>query len=289
MIYACLPDTWLWRFTFGLAFHNFKSIIYYYKEVSELMALPDIPEASIFFIDENPELTKKYELAVHKKFPNAKIVMFGSDTIYLGGEAGIPWKVDLYIECVEELVKNIKAFSSKHFYWSVSQTLINKVETETKPPKENLTICLCNSCNNERQHFFENLSNQINLQYNKSLYKINEVISLYLKSKVTLGHTMPVYPGKQRSMKGFRDWLGPICGSALIYDDYPDVIKLGIVPTYPYRDFNRAAQLIKEIIQDEQGRNSLIEKQVAWIKENTIEKQLIRIFNEMGYQYGLDN
>ena len=82
-------------------------------------------------------------------------------------------------------------------------------------------------------------------------------------------------------MKGFRDWIAPFCNTPLIYDDYPDILDIGpIIPTYKYGEWATAGKLIRELQEDKDRYNSLIEQQKEWCLDNTLERQLLKIFKD---------
>ena len=84
-----------------------------------------------------------------------------------------------------------------------------------------------------------------------------------------------------RSMKGFRDWIAPFCGTLLVYDNFPDILDVGsFIPIYKYEDWNDAARIIKELKRSSYVYDLILKKQKQWALENTLEKQFIKIFEK---------
>lgn len=111
---------------------------------------------------------------------------------------------------------------------------------------------------------------------------IPRLISHYLASGITLGTTSHNNP-KIRGMKGFRDWIGPLTGAPLIYDDYPQAVAAygDAVPYYDYNDFE-SILVLRERLLDKEVRHDYLYKQRSWISNNTIELQLNRILKSHG-------
>lgn len=111
---------------------------------------------------------------------------------------------------------------------------------------------------------------------------LTRLFNHYYRSNITLGTTSHNNP-KIRGMKGFRDWIGPLIDAPLIYDDYNQVMySYGVsVPYYDYNDFDSIIELY-ESLQDPTNRRLLLDKQKAWIINNTIEEQLFKVIKKHG-------
>jgi hypothetical protein len=110
----------------------------------------------------------------------------------------------------------------------------------------------------------------------------------YMDSKFTLGTTSHNRPELTRlgCMKGFRDWLGPLLGNVLIYDNHPNTEifnKDKIVPTYDYDNLDSMTDLANTLKEDKPKYTNYMLKQIDWAWENTIETQLLTIMLKRGW------
>lgn len=112
---------------------------------------------------------------------------------------------------------------------------------------------------------------------------LQRLMNHYHRSKITLGTTSHNNPNI-RGMKGFRDWIGPLFGAPLIYDNYPQVMGAygSVVPYYEYGNFEQIISLWDQLWSDDTLRRKVLEHQIAWIKVNTIEEQLYKVIRKYG-------
>ena len=256
--------------------------------------LPDIEDDLIFITTYNNKWTREHYDRIKEKMPKIKTVFLASDTHYDGktesgslvGLERIEWPLDLYLDTMKEVVEEAKSkFTSAHYYWSVSQNIIDQIESsELESVKKYDAICLCSTDNQSsvRKEMFQALDEAaLWVLRNLDEHDLENIFNLYSQSWITLGTTTSCMSSELRSMKGFRDWIAPFCGSLLIYDSFPDVVEIGsFIPIYRYGDWQGAAKIIKELKDNKFLYNKLIEKQKRWALDNTLEKQLIRIFEE---------
>lgn len=238
-------------------------------------------------------------------YPNAKIVVLGSDTIYYittgknnGYQFDSPLEVDLFLEkmdvCIEEYQK--RGVNVDSWMWTASDELLDYIEAKDKYYTQEREFDFIgvyhpisiNNIGSYRQRMVQYLTDH-GYKFTQGGgtghedQNYDRLFSHYRRSWFTLGttsHNNPLF----HSMKGFRDWIGPAMGALLIYDDYPDVIKKfhggTLVPTYPYEDFKAITEIADYYKNDLEAFNSLLELQKKWARANTIEKQLHKLFLE---------
>lgn len=117
---------------------------------------------------------------------------------------------------------------------------------------------------------------------------IGRLISYYSDSLITLGTTSDNIggtPWDRHACKGFRDWIGPFCGSVLIYDDSPYIMqKYGdVVPYYEYKNIHSIFNIYTKLIKDNQYREQLLKKQRDWARQNTIDIQLFNLLHRHNF------
>ena len=256
--------------------------------------LPELEDDVIFITTYDNGWTREHYDRIKNKMPKAKTVFLASDTHYDGktesgslvGLQNIEWPLDLYLDTMKEVVQEASSlFTSAHYYWSISQTLIDKIESlELETAKRYDAICLCSTDNESgvRKELFQALDEAgLWVLRNLDEHDLEKIFNLYSQSWITLGTTTSCMSSELRSMKGFRDWIAPLCGSLLIYDNFPDVVDIGsFIPIYRYGHWQEAAQIIKDLKNNTSLYNMLIKKQRRWVLDNTLDKQLIRIFEE---------
>jgi len=269
--------------------------------------LPHIQEEVIFITNFNRHWTLPQYDMVKAKMPNSKIVWLGSDTHYEGvnnppliddghdqflafnGLKNIEWPLDLYLDTMKNVSEEASIrFKSDHFYWSISESIIDQIAKCI--PKMNIRrkerdgICLCSTENRTsiRHEMFKKIDETgLNVLRNLNEHFLCEIVKLYAESWVALGTTVSCMASDLRSMKGFRDWLAPFCGTVLIYDDYPDITDIGdFIPIYEYGQWGQIKTIVDELKSDLDRYHTLIGQQREWALENTLEKQFIRIFKE---------
>ena len=72
-----------------------------------------------------------------------------------------------------------------------------------------------------------------------------------------------------------------MCGIPLIYDDYQEIVDMKIVPTYDYQDWDEIVDLTNSLTMDQELYDDIVKEQKRFSLENTLDKQLINIFNEV--------
>lgn len=199
-----------------------------------------------------------------------------------GREFERPQDVDLWLDLLDEVNEYYQKQSIKtdSWMWTASDDLVLDYLQRPRPEKTVDFIGLFNIGGMYRKRLTYHLDRSFKKNvFGKVGYGIDELYDAYSSSKFTLGTTSgcPGWGCVGRTMKGFRDWIGPACGSVLIYDDHPDVIRKYPCPTYPYDDYAK----IPEIVAGIDYEKVLLEQQ-DWIKNNTLEKQFMRLFHKYG-------
>lgn len=288
-IFFFYPACFLWENTINLALQNIcKQHQYTYKPLrysngyQNLLRDVSIDEqCKLAFFEHNPNFNNADFKIVKEKLPNAKIIMFGSDTIYYGGPQAICWPIDLLIDTIKRMVNECERCPAEHYYWNISESIIEQIsKCKLSDIKNKRLISLCRDASGERVSFFNRLHDcGYPVSWNLKLYNHADIYYAYSQHEFVLGHTTPVFSSRDRTMKGWRDWLAPFCYTVLIYDDYPDILDIGqdIVPTYTYLDQNSVVNLVKKIYDNPTLYNTYLLKQRDWALNNTLEKQLTRI------------
>lgn len=256
----------------------------------DILEIPGSETPTIIIYPYDCYMNKETMNKVREKFSKLKLIPLGADMRYYhGGVNAIDYKPDLFIDPMMEVVNEGKSlFPSRHIWWSISETTIKEIEDlNLDETKEIDAICLCNDNHPTRNSFFKKLDScGVSLKRNLHMFNMEEVYRLYSKCWICLGITCPIIK-EYRTMKGFRDWIAPFCGTILIYDDYPDIVNEfsseKIVPIYPYMNECEVKSVLN--LLKESGKNSfiyqaLLDKQKKWAKLNTMEAQLEKIFLE---------
>lgn len=236
-------------------------------------------------------------------FPNAKLIALCSDTCYylannLGPQMD-PTGIDLHLELMPNCFQWLKDNGAPlvdRWFWTISDRLLSMANTY---------YIKCSPVLYKIYDFIGvyhpgSLSNPDCWRYKavKRLEQVgktftngggnghednnwNRLFEHYCRSKFTLGTTSHNRPEltTMGCVKGFRDSLGPILGSLLIYDEHPNISSMyhNTVPFYNYNDFDSIVELIKHIMSCDYLYNNLLLKQINWNIYNTIDKQLVRI------------
>lgn len=180
--------------------------------------------------------------------------------------------------CVKDMIKDINV---EMIYWSISEKMIKLID-ETKRDKTIPVICLIKSMTYARNTFLNEIRETYQIQGGGN-FAWEEVVRMNKQSSVCLGISLPaIEPYVERSNKGFRDWMAPFCDCVLIYDDIQEIVDIGsdIVPIYNYKDAKGAKALIQDLLDHPSLAKKLINKQKAWAIENTMDNQLVKIFNK---------
>lgn len=226
---------------------------------------------------------------LRKQFPKAKIINLASDTIlsHPSLEISCVEDVDIWLDTfphiVEEYGKNRPSYV---WDWTFSEAYVSRF-VNPRPSKDRDFVCLMKLNSPYRQrlktYLDHNFTGYVGQEKVSSEDRIIEFV--YACSWVVLGTTSPAGQQDIRTMKGWRDWIGPFCGTLLIYDDHPEIIRRynHMVPTYKYDDFDSLANLIREVkSMSPKQYQDLVEIQKTLILDHSLEKQLIRILEISG-------
>jgi len=239
------------------------------------------------------KLPHKTTKDIKRWFPNCKIIALGSDSLTY--KSGYDWRypqnpspyeiydihdVDLWLDINDEMVEDYAKLGLKTDWWenTTSHYMIEQYENRPRIDKTQDIISLIGHRNPYRNALVTFLESRYKCQFgmhpSAADFNLDHMYRDFSKSRIVLGTTSPCW-WSNRSMKGFRDWLGPLCGTVLIYDDHPDVIrKYNTCPIYKYDDFETISELFTEITTDDELYGKLLAEQLAWIKQNTIAIQL---------------
>ena len=85
----------------------------------------------------------------------------------------------------------------------------------------------------------------------------------------------------ERCMKGVKDFLAPLMGSILIYDDFylNKIFFKDVFPMYEYDDVETIKTVYDEVTKDEHTINNILSRQVGWIKKHSFFNQFIIILD----------
>ncbi len=271
MIYFFYPNHFLWENTINLALKNiaresgkeYHGITY--TDLGFIDSLQQQSEPCIVCIENNYYHDEAFLAKLKRKFPNSKIVMFSGDTVYYKPQI-VP---DLLFETMKECIGWVNC-PTEHFYWSISEDLMRQAENTERLPKEQDCICLCNGASNERRIFM----GTVGCLYGLDIWNLEAIFKAYSKCWVALGHTVSVWENRPRSMKGFRDWIAPFCDTVLIYDNYPDIIDIGVVPTYEFKNPDSAKALIERLKNEPEFYAGILKMQKEWAYAHTLEYQI---------------
>jgi hypothetical protein len=225
-------------------------------------------------------------------WPNSTFVALSSDSIIWLKQHGrdqLDYSyVDLLLDVEDESINHYKSQGvlCDRWLWTTSNWMINHIEQYKYAPRTFNTqfdfILVANMGGDYRtrlQAYIQqngySLTNGGGCGHDDN--DLTRLFDFYKNSCVTLGttsHNNPII----RGMKGFRDWIGPLLGAPLIYDNYPQAMYSygSIVPYYGYNDFASLISLYNKI-QNKSYKQFLIEQQTHWIYSNTIDEQLFRI------------
>jgi hypothetical protein len=260
------------------------------------------PDTLFMFEPALLKLPHKTTKDIKRWFPNCKIVALSSEALTY--KYGYGWwypanltrefeiydahDVDLWLDINDEIVEFYAQKGLKTDTWenTTSHYLIDLYSNRPRLEKNQDIISLMGHRNDYRNALINFLTARYTCQFGQhpstADWDPEHIYNDFSRSKFVLGTTSPCW-WSNRSMKGFRDWVGPICGTVLIYDNYPDVIKkYPVCPTYNYDDFNSIEDLVTKIWSDPVLYKKILDGQIEWIKENTIAIQLFKVLTKHG-------
>lgn len=276
--------------------------VYPYTDLKEKKILADYGN-DVFFIFEigNPQHSNISTSQLREWYPNAKFITFCSDTIYYQTN-GLKWQmdpggIDLHLEIMPQSLDRFlsNGIDAELWIWTGSERLYKQAYQYYKSHEMNkkydfIGVYGKHSIENPlcwRHHAVKHIIEKEMTFTNGggTGYKDDDLDRLfqhYMDSWVTLGTTSHNRPELTRlgCMKGFRDWLGPVLGNVLIYDNHPNVStfnKDNLVPTYEYDDYNSMTELVKYLKKDKNIYANYMLRQNDWAWDNTIEQQLLNI------------
>lgn len=273
---------------------GYEHIFYTIEQFHDGRVEPD--SRSGLFIFEGALLKESYRTTKDIKtwFPNCKIVaLTGESLTYKHGYAHYTnnptrefefydgYDIDLWLDGNDEIVEDYrkKGLTVDYWMWTVSQFMIDLFLNRPRIEKYQDIVCLIGHKREYRQALMGFMNGRYRCQWGSGAgdgnYDFDHLFNSFSGSRFVLGTSSPCW-WTNRSVKGFRDWLGPICGTVLIYDDYPDVVKKYPCPIYPYEDFQAISELMEGIWSDQEQYNKILAEQVAWAQDNTIVNQLQR-------------
>lgn len=223
--------------------------------------------------------------------PNSYITILGSDSINYGLDPrnnsevpGILEYVDLWLDLHDDIVDSYRTAGvvSAKWHWTTSEWYINQIDILSKdaghPRKDVDYIGLFRVSNHYRDLLWSGLSKR-GLRTIKSgagvTYEAASLYEHYSRSKFCLGTTSPSWTNC-RTIKGFRDWIAPLCGTILCYDNHPSILKNYSGLIHHIYNYDDPWDTLATWAMD--WRHSytmgILERQQAWVRENTIARQL---------------
>lgn len=233
---------------------------------------------------------------LRRQYPNGKLVCISGDAIYFRhrgiDEFDSPLEVDLFLDLLDGMVEYYRGsgVNADAWMWTASETVVNDFMKRNRPKTQNVDfIGLFSKRLPYRHQLWKTIQdggfsfiNRPNTGRTKMVvgFGLDELYVAYSKCRFTLGTTSSSERRLSkatflRSMKGFRDWLGPACGNVLIYDNHPDIIKKYPCPLYDYDKPETIFGLIKNI-----DYAKVLTEQQDWLLDNTLEKQFLRLFKK---------
>ena len=247
---------------------------------------PTNDDILVFFIYETKREPVDFQRLL-QKCPNAKTVQISCDGQDDFGVTGYynPEYINIHLDLIEEYADrmNEKGVKSELFWWTISEKTLDVINTSPDVERNLDFICLCRICTYEREWFFNQISTTRKIIAGINCNDMHQVVSLYKRTKFTLGITHSTHSGHpKRSIKAFRDWIGPLCGSMLVYDDHPQICKYfsNFVPIYRYNEIDSLLSVTDFIRENQEQYDLIVQHQQDWIKNNFIETQLLKIFTK---------
>ena len=293
-IITLFPNDFLWNNTFTSAITNLATELnfkhYHINMIDDLNGSIDLVPITngkvIYIYTHHPHLDKTHLSRLKSRIPNSKTVMIGGDCIYDGYDN---WPVDLGIEFNRSVVEKMNSmYPSEFIYWTPSKNVFHRIREIRKEQvfeKKYDIMCLANMhCSAERINFIEGFcNNDKKIMASLREYNLDKVIQYYSECNFSLGVSHAVWGSyEKRSAKGFRDYIGPECGTPLIADDLPEMTELSdIIPIYPFNNFIEAIKLMKYYEDNAEEYKNLIEKQKSFFYSINMENQLRPIISKL--------
>jgi hypothetical protein len=281
--------------------------IYSYDELKQRKIDIDTSnDAMLVFEIGNPQHAGLNTQHLRQWFPNGKLIALCGDTQYYQFNNLQPQidpnGIDLHLELTLSGVEWLQSKGAKvdWWKWGISEKLIdfavNYKHALLKTRefcKENKTIDFigvyhpCTLQNQEGWRYNAVTFLQKNGytftngggdgHYDKDFYRL---FNHYISSWFTLGTTSHNRPEitRNQSAKFFRDELGPMLDSLLIYNECELTKRTfgsDIVPYYDYDNNQTIIDLYKKLFETEKYYE-LLDKQKSWVIENSFERLLIR-------------
>ena len=265
--------------TYGSALKNIaKELGTEYKYTTSSNDIKTQEKSLIVQIDSNESAGILDELK--KNIPNSYVIRICMDSPYcIELNEEYMRNVDHHLNLMSEYVDKTKNFvKSDIFFCTLSESLYKFYQGDMHN-KQYHAISLCSVKTKERAAFFGHLTDRNYTVFaGLDLHNIKKIKEIYQKTWFSLGHTMSCHDGiYKRSMKGYRDWIAPCTNTLIIYDDHVDIKKYfdDIIPTYTYGNIDSILDLSFKLISNPKKYIRFLEKQQEWLKNNTIEKQLL--------------
>jgi hypothetical protein len=255
-------------------------------------SIPYSNEQTLVFMFMDSNYKQEEYKVLKKQRPNSKLVIIGGDTHYMGNlETLYIMPADLYIDPMKLVAAAVNVYHqipTSHFWWTLSQKTIEDIQQRYRPSlKMYDMICLCNVHSGmlDRVKLFNELKRRnFIVKYNLKENNWDNIINLYSSSYVTLGTTTCCIGYGPRSMKGFRDYIGPLCNSLLMCDNYRDIVESlsDIIPTYKYMHFDDLSETYDKLVLLSNGNEykKYIEIQKDWVINHSLDVQLLDILQE---------
>lgn len=258
--------------------------------------------------------------AIKSRHRTSRVITLGSDSLYyvrkypdrhhgllVDTQNGFEFvgmeEVSLHLDLMNEAVEAAERFGTKavRWYWTASQRgldIAREVAAEPKPAPGADAICYANPNVSAPGGYRPRLTRELQkrgryLQWGGTTdfvtvdeNVLRDIYRLYRRSRVCLGTSSPSW-APDRAAKGWRDFVAPVLGLPVIYDDLPEVTDIrgpagqGYCPidTFGYEDWDGLAALLC-LYDDDQYLKDAVSAQVKWVNENTLDKQFSRVFSE---------
>lgn len=280
--------------------------IYSYNElINRTINIDTDNNVLLIFEIGNPQHAGLNTYHLRQWFPNAKLIALCGDTQYyqfnnLNPQID-PNGIDLHLEITLSGVEWLKSKGAiaDWWHWSISEQLIElatnykKISNKTsdfvanKKQFDFIGVFHPNTINNTegwRHHAIKHIiANNLSFtngggdgHYDNDLYRLFEH---YICSWFTFGTTSHNHPliTKNQSAKFFRDELGPILDSLLIYNNCELISKIygaDLLPLYDYDNYQSIIELYHKY-KDTDDYYRLLNLQKEWVVEHSFEKELL--------------